>query len=155
MEAPGGQFEEARASAPSGANAREASARGAREAGARGAREAGARRASETGARGAREAREKIPHPDTGALDLATIMRTLGDPVRLDIVRLLSDDQPRICNDISAEMGLPSSTCSYHLRLLREAGVTRARAQGTQRLISLRREDLEARFPGLVGVLTR
>jgi DNA-binding transcriptional ArsR family regulator len=116
----------------------------------RGPREAAAR----IGA-GAREPRDKIPHPDTAALDLATIMRTLGDPVRLDIVRLLSDDTPRICNDISAEMGMPNSTCSYHLRLLREAGVTRARAQGTQRLISLRREDLETRFPGLVGVLTR
>jgi DNA-binding transcriptional ArsR family regulator len=138
MEAPGGQLEEVGAGAHeprTSAAEPHASARDARPA--------------------PRESRDKIPHPDTAALDLATIMRTLGDPVRLDIVRLLSDDTPRICNDISAEMGMPNSTCSYHLRLLREAGVTRARAQGTQRLISLRREDLEARFPGLVGVLTR
>ncbi len=47
------------------------------------------------------------------------------------------------------------STCSYHLRLLREAGLTRTRAEGTQRFISLRRDDLEERFPGLLGVLTR
>ena len=45
------------------------------------------------------------------------------------------------------------STGSYHLRLLREAGVTRTRAEGTQRLISLRRDDLDGRFPGLVDVL--
>ena len=51
-------------------------------------------------------------------------------------------------------MGLPVSTCSYHLRLLREAGVTRTRPKGTQRFISLRRDDLEDRFPGLVDVLT-
>ena len=51
-------------------------------------------------------------------------------------------------------MGLPVSTCSYHLRLLREAGVTRTRAEGTQRFISLRRDDLEDRFPGLIEVLT-
>jgi DNA-binding transcriptional ArsR family regulator len=114
-------------------------------------------RASATAKRDAAAAskRDRIPHPDTAALDLATIMRTLGDPVRLDIVRLLSDDEPRVCNDISELMGLPNSTCSYHLRLLREAGVTRARAQGTQRLVTLRREDLETRFPGLVEVLTR
>ncbi len=99
--------------------------------------------------------REKIPHPALEALDLATIMRTLGDPVRLDIVRLLSDDVPRMCSDISSLMGQPNSTCSYHLKLLREAGVTRTRAEGTHRLISLRREDLETRFPGLVAVLTR
>ncbi len=51
-------------------------------------------------------------------------------------------------------LDLPTSTGSYHLRLLREAGVTRTRAEGTQRLISLRRDDLEDRFPGLVDVLT-
>jgi DNA-binding transcriptional ArsR family regulator len=98
--------------------------------------------------------REKIAHPATSALDLATIMRTVGDPLRLDIVRLLADDRPRPCSEVSAAMGLPVSTCSYHLRLLREAGVTRTRAEGTQRFISLRREDLDGRFPGLVEVLT-
>ena len=99
-------------------------------------------------------AREKIAHPAASALDLATIMRAVGDPVRLDIVRLLADDVPRPCSEVSAAMGMPVSTCSYHLRLLREAGVTRTRAEGTQRFISLRRDDLEHRFPGLVDVLT-
>ena len=98
--------------------------------------------------------REKIAHPAVSALDLATIMRTVGDPLRLDIVRLLADDRPRPCSEVSSAMGLPVSTCSYHLRLLREAGVTRTRAEGTQRFISLRRDDLEERFPGLVEVLT-
>jgi DNA-binding transcriptional ArsR family regulator len=98
---------------------------------------------------------EKIPHPATSALDLATIMRTLGDPSRLEIVRLLADGRPRLCGELSTRLGIPPSTGSYHLRLLREAGVTRTRADGTQRLISLRREDLEERFPGLVDVLTR
>jgi len=99
-------------------------------------------------------AREKIAHPAASALDLATIMRTVGDPLRLDIVRLLADDRPRPCSEVSAAMGLPVSTCSYHLRLLREVGVTRTRAEGTQRFISLRRDDLEDRFPGLIEVLT-
>lgn len=100
-------------------------------------------------------AREKIPHPSTEALDLALIMRTVGDPLRLEIVRLLADGQERSCHDIQHALGLPASTGSYHLRLLREAGVTRTRADGTQRIISLRRDDLESRFPGLVDVLTR
>jgi DNA-binding transcriptional ArsR family regulator len=99
--------------------------------------------------------REKIAHPASSALDLATIMRTVGDPLRLDIVRLLAAEGPRNCGELSELLGLPSSTTSYHLRLLREAGVTRTRAEGTQRVISLRAEDLEARFPGLVAVLTR
>ena len=98
---------------------------------------------------------EKIPHPATERLDLATIMRTLGDPLRLEIVRLLADDKPRVCNELSSALGIPPSTGSYHLKLLREAGVTRTRARGTLRMITLRRDDLEERFPGLVDVLTR
>jgi DNA-binding transcriptional ArsR family regulator len=99
--------------------------------------------------------REKIPHPDVAAIDLATIMRTLGDPVRLEIVRLVADGAEHTCGELSAQVGIPASTSSYHLKLLREAGVTRTRADGTLRLISLRRDDLESRFPGLVDVLTR
>jgi DNA-binding transcriptional ArsR family regulator len=98
---------------------------------------------------------DKIPHPPASALDLATIMRTLGDPVRLEIVRILGDDQPRVCNELSSALGIPASTGSYHLRLLREAGITRTQAQGTLRLISLRRDDLDEQFPGLLDVLTR
>jgi DNA-binding transcriptional ArsR family regulator len=99
--------------------------------------------------------RAKIPHPATEAIDLATVMRTVGDPLRLEIVRLLADGAEQTCHALQAALGLPASTGSYHLRLLREAGVTRTRAEGTQRLISLRRDDLEGRFPGLVDVLTR
>jgi DNA-binding transcriptional ArsR family regulator len=102
----------------------------------------------------AASAREKIPHPAVEALDLATIMRTVGDPLRLEIVRLLADGSEWSCNAIQDRLGMPASTGSYHLRLLREAGVTRTRAAATQRIISLRRDDLERRFPGLVGVLT-
>jgi DNA-binding transcriptional ArsR family regulator len=98
---------------------------------------------------------EKIPHPAVDALELATIMRTVGDPARLQIVRVLADGREVVCSEIQDELGIPASTGSYHLRLLREAGVTRTRAEGTKRFISLRRDDLEARFPGLVDVLAR
>jgi len=108
-----------------------------------------------TGVPTAAPTHERIPHPAVDALDLATVMRTAGDPIRLQIVRILADGSERGCTDLQKELGLPASTGSYHLRLLREAGVTRTRAEGTQRLISLRRDDLEARFPGLVAVLTR
>jgi DNA-binding transcriptional ArsR family regulator len=97
--------------------------------------------------------RERIPHPSTDALDLATILRTVGDPVRLEIVRRLADDGEQPCHPLSLALGLPASTSSYHYRLLRQAGLTRTRAEGTQRLVSLRRDDLEQRFPGLVDVL--
>ena len=99
--------------------------------------------------------RDRIPHPPAVAIDLATVMRTVGDPLRLDIVRLLADGRERPCSELSDALDLPASTASYHLRLLREAGVTRTRAVGVHRLIGLRRDDLEECFPGLLDVLTR
>jgi DNA-binding transcriptional ArsR family regulator len=95
----------------------------------------------------------EIRHPSTADLDLATILRTVGDPLRLSIVRVLADDRERTCTQVQEALGLPASTCSYHLRLLREAGVTRTRAEGTERYMSLRRADLDTRFPGLLDVL--
>ena len=95
----------------------------------------------------------EIHHPAASELDLANILRTVGDPLRLAIVRELRSGDEKPCNQLQDALGLPASTCSYHLRLLREAGVTRTRAEGTERCTSLRRDDLDARFPGLVDVL--
>jgi hypothetical protein len=37
--------------------------------------------------------------------------------------------------------------------VLREAGLTHTRAEGTHRHVSLRREEVDARFPGLLGAV--
>jgi DNA-binding transcriptional ArsR family regulator len=75
-------------------------------------------------------------------------MHALSDPVRLEIVRRLAVDSEQPCG----ELGVPvsRSTLSHHLKVLREAGLTWTRADGTQRLVSLRRDELEDRFPGLL-----
>src|SRR5882757_6667447 len=96
---------------------------------------------------------ERIRHPEVGALDLSTIMRALGDPLRIEIVRMVDEEGDILCTELYERLGLPNSTGSYHLRQLREAGVTRARASGTKRMISIRREDLETRFPGFLDLV--
>jgi DNA-binding transcriptional ArsR family regulator len=95
----------------------------------------------------------EIRHPAASELDLATILRTVGDPVRLAIVQELLDGRERICTALNDSIDIPASTLSYHLRLLREAGVTRTRAVGTERHVSVRSDDLERLFPGLLEVL--
>jgi DNA-binding transcriptional ArsR family regulator len=97
---------------------------------------------------------ERIHHPDPASVDLATILRTVGDPLRLEIVRLLGERE-QTCGELTEQLGIPASTGSYHLRQMREAGITRARGNGTQRMISVRSEELESRFPGIVALLTR
>lgn len=93
-------------------------------------------------------------HPEPATFDLATILHTVGDPIRLAIVRLLHGNE-LTCGAVGERLGLPYSTASYHLRLLREAGVTQTRRIGTEARASLRVDDLESRFPGLVDLLTR
>jgi len=50
-------------------------------------------------------------------------------------------------------LSVSKSTATHHLRVLREAGVVRTEPRGTSRVSSLRREDLDARFPGLIDVV--
>jgi DNA-binding transcriptional ArsR family regulator len=92
-----------------------------------------------------------IPHPDLDDLDLAAVLHALSDPVRLEIVAGLARGEERTCG--SFDVNVTKSTCTHHFRVLREAGLIRQRQRGTARLNSLRRDDLEARFPGLLGTI--
>jgi DNA-binding transcriptional ArsR family regulator len=88
-----------------------------------------------------------LPMPETAELELPRVLEALGDPVRLQIVAAIAPAE-RPCG--SFPLPVSDSTRSHHLRILREAGVTRTRVLGTQRLVSLRDDDLEQRFPGLL-----
>jgi DNA-binding transcriptional ArsR family regulator len=92
-----------------------------------------------------------LVQPATADIDLSAVLGALADPLRLDIVRSLAGDCEQCCGAIPTD--LAKSTLSHHLRVLREAGLTWTRAEGTQRWISLRREDLDARFPGLLDAV--
>ncbi|HEX8065595.1 MAG TPA: winged helix-turn-helix domain-containing protein [Thermoleophilaceae bacterium] len=90
-----------------------------------------------------------VHHPRVEELSLPDVLHALSDPVRLEIVRLLGDLEERPCSAVEAKVA--KSTLSHHFKVLREAGVTHTRANGTHRLVSLRVDDLEKRFPGLLS----
>src|SRR5271155_780835 len=91
-------------------------------------------------------------HPPREDLELTAVLHALSDPQRLQIVRELRlDPTPRPCG--SFELGVTKSTSTHHFRVLREAGVISQQALGTTKLTSLRREDLDARFPGLLDAV--
>jgi len=97
---------------------------------------------------------QEIAHPERDDLELAAVLHALSDPVRLAIVASLArDDAERTCG--SFDVSVTKSTCTHHFRVLREAGVIHQRHQGTARLNTLRRDDLEARFPGLLETILR
>lgn len=91
-------------------------------------------------------------HPATEDLELPAVLHALSDPQRLQIVSELNlDPTPRSCG--SFELGVTKSTCTHHFRVLREAGVVAQQQLGTSKLTSLRREDLDERFPGLLDAV--
>ena len=99
----------------------------------------------------------ELPEPATEEIDLASVMHALADPSRLRSVAALSEtDGVTTCTDLAdlaGAEGLAKSTWSHHLRVLREAGVIRTRHDGTRKLVSLRRDDLDSRFPGLLDAV--
>jgi DNA-binding transcriptional ArsR family regulator len=91
-------------------------------------------------------------HPERSEIEMTAVLAALSDPHRLEIVRRLDqDDEPRPCGKFG--FGLSKSTMTHHFRTLREAGVIRQERQGTTKLTELRREDLDARFPGLLDAI--
>jgi len=96
---------------------------------------------------------ESLAHPAAGEIELAVVLHALSDPMRLRIVAGLAAGDPRPCG--SFDLPVTKSTCTHHFKVLREAGVIRQRLEGTTRLNSLRRDDLEQRFPGLLDSVLR
>jgi DNA-binding transcriptional ArsR family regulator len=89
---------------------------------------------------------------DLAGIDVLTVLQALSDPVRLEIVRQLADRQ---CMCSQLEIPVAKSTASHHLKTLARAGVTGEREEGTCKYLRLRREELEARFPGLLESVLR
>jgi DNA-binding transcriptional ArsR family regulator len=88
-------------------------------------------------------------HPRIEDVGLAHVLHALSDPVRLEIVRVLASVEEVACSSLHATVS--KSTMSHHFKVLREAGVTHTRADGTKRMMSLRQVELEERFPGLLA----
>lgn len=84
-------------------------------------------------------------------MSLTEVMAALSDPIRLGLVRLLSDGHERGWGELKVPVA--KSTLSHHLRVLRDAGITRTRQEGTRCYVVLRRADLDTRFPGLLGAV--
>ena len=94
---------------------------------------------------------DPIAHPELDQVELPAVLHALSDPVRLRIVSGLARGDDRTCG--SFELPVTKSTCTHHFKVLREAGIIRQRAVGTARLNTLRREELDARFPGLLATI--
>ena len=84
-------------------------------------------------------------------VDGLTVLQALSDPVRLEIVRQLATcGGPGELNCGKIEVPVTKSTASHHFKTLSAAGIIAEREEGTRKYFSLRRDELERRFPGLI-----
>jgi DNA-binding transcriptional ArsR family regulator len=95
-----------------------------------------------------------MPHPDLVDVDLPTVLFALSDPARLDLVRQLGAKGTLTVAECQATgPDVPKSTFSHHLKTLREAGLIRSEPAGRQRKLTLRRDEVDHQFPGLLDAV--
>jgi DNA-binding transcriptional ArsR family regulator len=95
---------------------------------------------------------DDVVEPAAEQFQLPRILAALADPNRLAAVRFVARNGESWCSQVMERAMLPmtKSTFSHHLRILREAGVLTKRIQGARGYTSLRKADLDSRFPGLI-----
>ncbi|QGV81896.1 transcriptional regulator [Streptomyces ficellus] len=93
-----------------------------------------------------------LAHPARDEIRLEGVLHALSDPMRLRVVRELAATGAEVsCSSI--ELPVTKSTTTHHFRVLREAGVIRQTYRGTAKMNGLRRDALDALFPGLLDTV--
>ncbi|HUG95507.1 MAG TPA: metalloregulator ArsR/SmtB family transcription factor [Pleomorphomonadaceae bacterium] len=69
---------------------------------------------------------------------LRDLYRALADPTRLRICAILGESGPLPVNELSSRFGLSQPLISWHLRILRTAGLVEMRPHGREKLCALR-----------------
>ena len=97
---------------------------------------------------------EDLPHPEPGQMTLDRVLSALANPLRRHVVVTLARAEPgteRQC--VSFALPVTAPTRTHHFRVLREAGLIWMLDRGNQVLTSLRRDELDRRFPGLIDAV--
>jgi len=93
-------------------------------------------------------------HPSMSDISIDGILYALADPVRRNIVLKLASNESMSCSKSCAE-GLSPSTISFHHKLLRENGLIRSEKVGVEVINTLRKKELDKRFPGLLDSILK
>jgi ArsR family transcriptional regulator len=88
--------------------------------------------------------------------DLAVILRALGHPARLTILRVVAGQQKKrecCCADVTESLPLAQSTVSQHIKVLLEAGLIERQPRGTRNCYVLRKDRLAEVNGACAGLL--
>ena len=79
---------------------------------------------------------------DVSAAQVARLCHALSDETRVEIVRLLGSGERCVC-DLTQELDAAQSRLSFHLKVLKDAGIVRDRKDGRWVHYELDREAFE------------
>lgn len=91
-------------------------------------------------------------HPSAKEISIDGVLYALSDPVRRAIVHRLAKE-PTGLNCAEACAKLPASTISFHYKVLREAGLIRSEKKGIEVISTVRKDELDRIFPGLLDTI--
>ncbi|HEY1179019.1 MAG TPA: helix-turn-helix transcriptional regulator, partial [Phytomonospora sp.] len=95
-----------------------------------------------------------LRHPDRDQISVEGVLSALSNPTRLAAVELLDGGGELNCGDVLKILGVSAkSTMTHHWRVLRDSGVVWQRPSGREYLLTLRRDDLDTRYPGLLDTI--
>ena len=99
----------------------------------------------------------RFVHPAADDITLAGVLGALSDPMRLKILKKLLEMRTGSlsCSAAAPCADMAKSTLSHHFRVLRDAGLIRTTKQGVENLNSVRWEEVNARFPGLLKTILK
>ena len=83
-------------------------------------------------------------------ISLDQVMKALGDPVRMNAVRQLLEEDEKPCGTFNH--GLTKATFSHHIKILEDAEVIKHRLEGTRKFMSMN-ENFVRQFPELVKLI--
>ncbi|MET7334522.1 helix-turn-helix domain-containing protein [Nonomuraea sp. NPDC005650] len=93
-----------------------------------------------------------VDNPSVAGVTLQQLLEAVADPVRRSVIaQLATAGQDISCG--AFDLPVSRSTATHHFNVLREAGVIRQHYRGTTKMNSLRSDDLDARFPGLIRAI--
>ncbi len=92
-------------------------------------------------------------HPALKEISIDGILYALSDPARRAIVAKLLQGGGS-CTKSCAE-GMAPSTISFHYKTLRENGLIRSEKQGVEVISTLRKSEIDRKFPGLLDSILK
>lgn len=84
------------------------------------------------------------------SIPLDQILKALGDPVRLSVLRQLLQDKEKTCGTF--DYSVTKATFSHHIKILEEAQIVTCREEGTRKFLSINK-TFEKDYAGLLHLI--